>query len=83
MNGIRKTVKGDIFPRLQMKAYTLEDKKEKALFLKNESEIVTSPESKNRVIYQAVKKIGVTTRRLGTSEAVAIGAYNFALDRLF
>lgn len=83
MNGIRKTVKGDIFPRLQMKAYNLEDKKEKALFLKNESEIVTIPESKNRVIYQAVKKIGVTTSRLGTSEAVAIGAYNFALDRLF
>ncbi|MDR0429944.1 MAG: ROK family protein, partial [Tannerellaceae bacterium] len=82
MNGVRKTVKGDIFPRLQMKAYNLEDEKEKALFLKNESKIVTIPESSNTAIYHAVKKIGVKTSALGTSKAIAIGAYNFALHHL-
>lgn len=82
MNGVRKTVKGDTFPRLQMKAYNLEDENEKALFLKNESKIVTIPESKNTAIYHAVKKIGVKTSKLGTSKAIAIGAYNFALDSL-
>ena len=82
MNGVRKTVKGDIFPRLQMKAYNLEDDYEKALFLKNESKIVTVPESQNTAIYHAVKKIGVKISTLGTSKAIAIGAYNFALSQL-
>lgn len=82
MNGVRRTVKGDTFPRLQMKAYNLEDENEKALFLKNESKIVTIPESNNTAIYHAVKKIGVKTSMLGTSKAIAIGAYNFALNQL-
>ena len=82
MNGVRKTVKGDIFPRLQMKAYNLEDENEKALFLNNESAIVTIPDSNKTVIYHAVKKIGVRTSMLGTSKAIAIGAYNFALNQL-
>lgn len=82
MNGVRKTVKDDIFPRLQMKAYNLEDENEKALFLNNESAIVTIPDSNKTVIYHAVKKIGVRTSMLGTSKAIAIGAYNFALNQL-
>lgn len=83
MNGVRKTVKGDVFPRLQMRAYNLEDENEKMLFLKNESKVVTVPESNNTVTYHAVKKIGVTTSRLGTSKAIAIGAYNFALNLIY
>lgn len=80
MNGIRKTVKGDIFPRLQMKAYNLEDENDKALFLKNESKMVTIPDSKHTAIYHSTKKIGVKVSKLGTSKAIAIGAYNFALQ---
>lgn len=83
MNETRRTVKGDIFPRLQMKAYNLEDENEKALFLKNESKTVTIPEYENSAIYYAIKKIGVKTSTLGTSKAIAIGACNFALDQLF
>lgn len=82
MNESRKTVHGDIFPRLQMKVYNLENEKERALFLENESKIVTIPESKNTAIYHAVKKIGVKTSTLGTSKAIAIGAYHFALNQL-
>lgn len=82
MNGIRKTVNGDIFPRLQMKAYNLEDENEKAIFLKNESKIITIPDSNKTTIYHAVKKTGVSTSILGTSKAIAIGAYNFALQHL-
>lgn len=82
MNGVRRTVKGDIFPRLQMKVYNLENEKEKSLFMKNESKKITIPESNNSAIYHAVKKIGVKTSALGTSKAIAIGAYNFALNQL-
>lgn len=82
MNGIRKTMTGDQFPRLQMKAYNLEDENEKALFLKNESEIVHIPDSNKTAIYHSVKKIGVAISSLGTSKAIALGAYNFALSQL-
>lgn len=82
MNETRRTVKGDIFPRLQMKAYNLEDEKEKELFLKDESKIILLPESRNTAVYHAVKKIGVKISKLGTSKAIALGAYNFALNRL-
>lgn len=82
MNGERRTVKGEIFPRLQMKAYNLEDEKEKALFLKNESNTVPIPGSNGTAVYNTVKKTGVITSKLGTSKAIAIGAYNFAFDCL-
>lgn len=82
MNGWRKNMNGEAFPRLQMKVYNLEDRKEKALFLNDESATLPVPGSKNSVMYHPVKKIGVTTSKLGTSRAIALGAYNFALNRL-
>jgi glucokinase len=38
--------------------------------------------SERRVIYDPIKKTGVGITRLGTSEAVSIGAYAFALAQL-
>jgi len=82
MNGVRETVKGDVFPRLQMKAYNLEDENDRETFFKNESKMLKIPSSKNAVAYHSVKKIGVKISELGTSKAIAIGAYNFALNQL-
>lgn len=82
MNGFRKTAKGDVFPRLQMKAYNLEDENDRASFFMNESKILKIPSSEKSVVYHSVKKTGVTISTLGTSKAIAIGAYNFALNQL-
>lgn len=82
MKASRKTIQGEIFPRLQMEVYNLENMNEKALFLKDESKDIPLPDGNRTAIYQAVKKIGVTTSLLGTSKAIALGAYNFALNQL-
>lgn len=82
MNSSRGTMKGNLFPRLQMKAYNLEDENERTLFFENESKTVKIPGSSNSVIYEPVKKIGIITSNLGTSKAISLGAYNFALSNL-
>ncbi len=82
MNGVRKNTNRDTFPRLQMKVYNLEDEASRAEFMKNESSTVSVPDSRSTAMYHPVKKIGVTTSKLGTSRAIALGAYNFALDSL-
>ena len=40
------------------------------------------PAAKRKVKYDPLQRIGVGMSRLGTSEAVAIGAYAFALRKL-
>lgn len=78
----RKNIKGEVFPRLQMHVFNLDDEKEKAQFMKNESEVIKLPHSDKTVIYQSEKKIGVITSRVGTSNAIALGAYSFAVYKL-
>lgn len=82
MNGFRKTIKGDVFPRLQMKAYNLENEEDRAAFLENESVTIPIPDGDRTAIYHSVKKTGVKISTLGTSKAIAIGAYNFAVNQL-
>lgn len=82
MNGVRKNNNGDVFPRLQMKAYNLEDEKDRMHFMKNDSKSAVVPESNKTIVYHQTKKIGVVISKLGTSKAIAIGAYNFALNQL-
>jgi glucokinase len=82
MNGFRKTTQGDVFPRLQMKAFNMEDEEERAAFLENESVTIPIPDSDQTAIYHSAKKTGVITSKLGTSKAIAIGAYNFAVNQL-
>ncbi|MDD4777242.1 MAG: ROK family protein, partial [Fermentimonas sp.] len=82
MNGVRKTTAGELFPRLQMRAYNLEDEEDRLLFMKNDSKTITVPGSDKTVVYHQVKKVGVMVSRLGTSRAISIGAYNFALNQM-
>lgn len=68
--------------RLEMRAFNLEDPAERAAFVKGEAREVTVPGSDRQVPYDPQKRIGVGLSRLGTSRAVAIGAYSFALSEL-
>lgn len=73
---------GAKIPRLASKAFNLEDPRQRKVFLKGETRTITVPGSKRRLRYDPLQRIGVGMSRLGTSEAVAIGAYSFALKRL-
>jgi glucokinase len=51
-------------------------------FLRDTSINIKVPFSEKSLSYDPVKETGVGVSVLGTSEAVAIGAYNFALDQM-
>ena len=70
------------FPRMESKAYNLEDEGDSGLFYRSDPAISTNPVFKENFCYEKNKKIPVAISRLGTAQAVAIGAYSFALSRL-
>jgi glucokinase len=68
--------------RLTAIAFNLEDPEQLAKFLAGETREITVPGSQRRVKYDPLQRVGIGISRLGTSEAVAIGAYAFALQKL-
>jgi len=73
------TFAGDSFPRMQFTPYNLEDEKECATFLSASDTMVPIPGSTKQVKYNSIRQIGVGLSKLGTSQAICIGAYAFAL----
>jgi glucokinase len=73
---------GNSFRRLASKAFNLEDPAQLEVFLKGETREVTVPGSARKVKYDPLARLGVGMSRLGTSDAVAVGAYAFALQKL-
>lgn len=82
MNGTRSMLSGSVFPRLQMRVYNLMSDTEKKAFLMDESVWVSIPGSDKKMSHNTGKKTGVTVSSLGTSEAIALGAYAYALRML-
>jgi glucokinase len=73
---------GSQFRRLPEAAFNLEDPVERKKFLKGGTRTITVPGGKRQIKYDPLQRLGVGVSRLGTSEAVAIGAYSFALRKL-
>jgi glucokinase len=82
LNGNYTGPKGNQFRRLASVAFNLEDPAQLAQFLKGETREITVPGSGRKLKYDPLQRIGVGMSRLGTSEAVAIGAHAFALRKL-
>lgn len=69
-------------PRLIPRAFNIEDPAERDSFLTGEVREITVPGSTRKIQYDPMQRTAVGISRLGTSEAVAIGAYAFALRSL-
>jgi len=82
MNGTIETYKGEKIARLRQKVYNLEDDGQLTKFLSGNKKEVKVPRSGKPVIYDPEKRIGIGLSRLGTSEAIHLGAYAFALNEL-
>jgi glucokinase len=82
MNNSFTELGGDTLPRMEVTAYNLEDEKDLKAFIADTSEEISIPFSGKTIPYDPVKKIGVGISRLGTSRAVAVGAYAYALNEL-
>ena len=73
---------GSLFRRLSSAAFNLEDPAQLEVFLKGETRTIKVPGSDRTVAYDPLQRVGVGMSRLGTSEAVALGAYAFAISQL-
>ncbi len=83
MNGLLLKKEGGTIQRMELFAYNWENEDCRADFLKNESGTVPVPFSDEQVVFRQNKKITVGISKLGTSDAVALGAYAFARKKLF
>jgi glucokinase len=82
MNSTFESPSGNLFPRLEVKVYNLEDEKETGLFIKGAQKEITVPYSSKIVSYDPLQRVGIGISKLDTSKAVSIGAYAFALTAL-
>ena len=82
LNGTIATLDGRQVPRLEMKAFNLEEPAEMESFVRGDVREIAIPGSHRTVRYDPLKRIGVGISRLGTSRAVSLGAYAFALHAL-
>jgi glucokinase len=82
IRGRLSTFEGSSFPRMQSKVFNLDDLEELHAFLHDDSQTVMIPNTTIPVPYVSDKKIGIGTSRLGTNQAVLLGAYAFALQQL-
>ncbi len=68
--------------RLGPVAFNIEVPEEREAFLRGETREITVPGSTRKVRYDPMQRTAVGLTRLGTSEAVAVGAYAFAIRKL-
>jgi glucokinase len=75
---------GNEVDRLEIKTFNLQNEKELISFTEKTGNMIKVPNTEREIWiwYDPVKKTGVGISKLGTSSAVAIGAYAYAMDQL-
>ncbi len=69
-------------PRLEINVFNWHDPEQRRQFLENQPTKIAVPYSDEVVEWDSTKKVTVAVSTLGTSEAVALGAYHFAMNNL-
>ena len=82
MRGSVKTLSGDVLQRVQMKVYNLDDEAEFAAFARGDARELKIYGTDKTVSYDPQKRIGIILDKIGTSKAISVGAYDFALAQL-
>ena len=82
LNGSYTGPGGNAIRRLASVAFNLEDPSQLEVFLKGGARTIQVPGSGRSLAYDPLQRTGVGVSRLGTSEAVALGAYAYAVGRL-
>lgn len=82
LNAKLGTFAGDSFPRLQMKAYCIDDPRQFCDFARDNGRKIPVPFSTRTVNYDGTKATGIMLSKLGASKAIALGAYHYAVNML-
>lgn len=72
---------GNKIQRMESDVYNLEDEADRQRFVGKEGKMIKVPFSDKEVWYEPSKKIGIAVTKLGTSSAVCIGAYAYAMNQ--
>lgn len=82
LNSTTGMMDGSVFPRLQARAFNLDDEAEFARFAEGEAVKVPVPGTGRMIDYDPFKRIGVTVSKQGTNGSIALGAYVYALHKI-
>ncbi|WP_457565474.1 ROK family protein [Caldithrix abyssi] len=82
MNGKYRNFQGNEYRRLVPIVFNLENNKDLDKFLQGEKKEITIPKTNKKIIYDALPRLGVGISKIGTSRAIALGAYAYALNEL-
>lgn len=82
LNKSFKTFDGKGVQRMEVFAYNWNNPDCKKDFLSNQSHQIVVPGTENVIPYDPIKKVCIAQTQLGTGNAVALGAYAFALIKL-
>lgn len=81
-SGIENFDRSHTIDRLELSSFDLEDAADLMKFCSGEMRQVRIPGSDQKISFDAMKRTGIGRSRLGTSRAVSLGAYVFALEQL-
>ena len=73
---------GNPLSRMETEAYNLMDPQDMIRFTEKTGKMVKVPFSDQEVWYNPTKRVGVGVTKLGTSSAVAVGAYAYTINQL-
>ena len=73
---------GKPLSRMETEAFNLMDANDMIRFTEKSGKMITVPFSEQVVWYDPTKRVGVGVTKLGTSSAVAIGAFAYAIEQL-
>ena len=82
MNSHYTSPSGEKFRRLSQKAFNLEDDQDLKEFLAGDSREILIPGTSRKIKYDPMSRTGVGVSKIGTSKAVSIGAYAYALKKI-
>ena len=77
-----RTMSGDELNRVQMNVYNLDDEAEFKKFASGSSTKIKVYGTNKDVVYDPEKRVGITISDIGASNAVALGAYLYAIDNI-
>jgi len=82
MQGSINKYDGTPLDRIVQKVFNLESPADQEHFIAGATKTITVPGSEREISYDPMKRVGIGVSRLGTSRAVSIGAYAFALNKI-
>lgn len=82
MNSTFRSMDGKKIRRLAHQVFNLENSKDLDRFLQGSEREIDIPGGLGKVMYDPFPRLGIGISKIGTSRAIALGAYAFALNKL-